>query len=56
MEWKKIFASHISDKGLIEKIYKKLLQLNRKKIITNLKIGKGTEESLLQEDTQMTNK
>ena len=27
-EWEKIFASHISDKGLIFKIYKKLIPLN----------------------------
>ena len=27
IEWKKIFANHISDKGLIHRIYKKLLQL-----------------------------
>jgi len=27
-EWEKIFTNHISDTGLISKIYKKLLQVN----------------------------
>ena len=40
MEWKKIFANHIFDNGLISRIYKEILQLN-----SNNKIQFKNEQS-----------
>ena len=51
-EWEKIFANHISDQGLVSRIYIymyiKLLQQQRDK---QLKMGKLSEETFLQRYT-----
>ena len=45
MEWKKIFANLVSEKGLITRINKDLLQLNKNTI---KKIGKAFEYTFIQ--------
>ena len=56
-EWEKIKANETTDKGLISKIYKQLIQLNARKTNNSItKLEKDLNRHFSKEDIQMSNK
>ena len=55
-EWEKIIANETTDKGLISKIYKQLIQLNTRKTTNPIKKWEKDLNRHFSKDIQMANK
>ena len=49
MDWEEILANNAIDKGLISKIYKQLIQLNKKNKQPNQKMGRRPKQTFSKE-------
>ena len=50
-EWEKIIVNETTDKGVISKIYKRLIQLNTRKQTTQSNSGKKTQKDISSKKT-----